>query len=994
MKNLKWVLVISFWLMVLTAMGSGGVPDKISYEGRLTDTAGNPITAAKNISFKIFDAAIAGNIVWPGEEISVTPDGQGVFSVILGKSTPLTAAVFSGPVRYIEIAVAGETITPRTQIVSVGYAFMAATAQSVEDGSITRPKVAANQFVKQIIAGAGIGLTSDEDNGTGKVTLTATAPPVSGANTELSNLSQVTQVNSSLLPGTSNLIDLGSLDKNWRSLYLGTSLVFKAANNNTITITPNAPSANRTLEFQDKSGKIVVAASGNIKNEDIDPNAGITDDRLAQINTANKVKGAAIASLADVPPAAGKIPNANLNAGTGPNQLVATDGAGKLPVVDGSQLTNVPATVLDGSITEPKLAPGAVTPTKVAAGNYSINVSGNATSADNATNAANATKFNNQESSFYLNRANQNGTQSWNTIDTTVDKVNLATQSTGTIGNARIEDGAVTNAKLGANAVDNTKVAAGNYSIDISGNAATANTATSALTANNAVTATTANTANTATNANHANTADSATTATTANTATNATKFNDKEYNTLFDVNGKALNAVAAETAVTATTANTANSALTANTAVNATTANTATNADNAANLGGKSYDTLFDATGNARTSLQANNANTAVAATTATTANNALNIADGIVTSTKLAAGAVDLTDNIKVVGNLPIDTRTSGNLNIGTRTTGVVGAARIEDGAITNTKIAADAAIATNKLTGPVTAIPSHGLGSLATKSTVANADIDAAAGIDKSKLAALNIGDADIAVGAAISKSKLAALNIGNADIAAGAAIEKTKLAALNIGDADIAAGASISKSKLAALNIGNGDIAADAAIVTTKLTGPVTAIPSHGLGTLATKSTVANADIGAAAGIDKSKLAALNIGDADIATGASISKSKLAALNIVNADIDPTAAIATTKLTGPVTAIPSHGLGSLATKSTVANADIDAGAGIDKSKLAALNIVNADIDPTAAIATTKLTGPVTAIPSHGLGSLATKSTVEIGRASCRERVYSYV
>ncbi len=82
------------------------------------------------------------------------------------------------------------------------------------------------------------------------------------------------------------------------------------------------------------------------------------------------------------------------------------------------------------------------------------------------------------------------------------------------------------------------------------------------------------------------------------------------------------------------------------------------------------------------------------------------------------------------------------------------------------------------------------------------ITNAQIDAAAAIDKSKLGALNIVNADVASGAAIAKSKLAALNIVNADVDAAAAIAKSKLAALAIVDADVS---SISESKIAPAGI---------------------------------------------------------------------------------------------------------------------------------------------------------------------------------------------
>lgn len=94
------------------------------------------------------------------------------------------------------------------------------------------------------------------------------------------------------------------------------------------------------------------------------------------------------------------------------------------------------------------------------------------------------------------------------------------------------------------------------------------------------------------------------------------------------------------------------------------------------------------------------------------------------------------------------------------------------VPDGSVTDVKVAAGAAIAMDKLTLAIT-----------------NAEVAAAAGIDKSKLGALEIADADVAVGAEIAKTKLAPLNIINADVDVAAAIVKSKLAALAIADADV-------------------------------------------------------------------------------------------------------------------------------------------------------------------------------------------------------------
>jgi len=91
-------------------------------------------------------------------------------------------------------------------------------------------------------------------------------------------------------------------------------------------------------------------------------------------------------------------------------------------------------------------------------------------------------------------------------------------------------------------------------------------------------------------------------------------------------------------------------------------------------------------------------------------------------------------------------------------------------------------------------------------------------------------------------------------------------------------------------------------------------------------------------------------------------------------IVNADVNASAAIATSKVSGAVTSIGSHGLGSLATLSAVASAQITDG-----------TIVNADVNNSAAIATSKLSGSLTSVTSHGLATSATTDTTNASNIS---------
>ena len=111
-----------------------------------------------------------------------------------------------------------------------------------------------------------------------------------------------------------------------------------------------------------------------------------------------------------------------------------------------------------------------------------------------------------------------------------------------------------------------------------------------------------------------------------------------------------------------------------------------------------------------------------------------------------------------------------------------------QVADGAITNAKVNAAAAIAYSKLN---------------LSNSIVNADVASAAAIAYSKLnLTASVVNADIAVAAAIAYSKLALANsIVNADVATGAAIAYSKLNLSNsIVNADVATGANIDAAKL--------------------------------------------------------------------------------------------------------------------------------------------------------------------------------------------------
>lgn len=109
----------------------------LSFQGRLTDSVGNPITASTNITFKFFNSSIGGSELYNssvGNSQVVVPDENGIFSVVIGKThgTEIPSSVFSENAEvWLEITAGGETMSPRQQIATVAYALNSETLQGL-----------------------------------------------------------------------------------------------------------------------------------------------------------------------------------------------------------------------------------------------------------------------------------------------------------------------------------------------------------------------------------------------------------------------------------------------------------------------------------------------------------------------------------------------------------------------------------------------------------------------------------------------------------------------------------------------------------------------------------------------------------------------------------------------------------------------------------------------------------------------------------------------
>lgn len=110
-------------------VASGGVvaaaPTTLSYEGRLADAGGTPISVPQNITFRLYDVPTGGSALWTEAQANVAVDG-GNLSVELGRSVALPHSLF-GRQLYLGIQIAGDSeMQPRPPLTAAPFALRAA----------------------------------------------------------------------------------------------------------------------------------------------------------------------------------------------------------------------------------------------------------------------------------------------------------------------------------------------------------------------------------------------------------------------------------------------------------------------------------------------------------------------------------------------------------------------------------------------------------------------------------------------------------------------------------------------------------------------------------------------------------------------------------------------------------------------------------------------------------------------------------------------------
>lgn len=105
------------------------VPNIISYQGKLNNQNGQPLTGAYSITFTIYDAATGGTALWV--ETWTGPHSvnvkDGLFNVELGAIQPLSPTIFDRDDLFLGIKVVADSeMLPRQRFTSGVYAYRAA----------------------------------------------------------------------------------------------------------------------------------------------------------------------------------------------------------------------------------------------------------------------------------------------------------------------------------------------------------------------------------------------------------------------------------------------------------------------------------------------------------------------------------------------------------------------------------------------------------------------------------------------------------------------------------------------------------------------------------------------------------------------------------------------------------------------------------------------------------------------------------------------------
>lgn len=145
MKSLCIFAVVAALIFACAASPSFADPagSSFTYQGKLTNSSGVPLTGTYDLTFRLYDAQTGGNQIGSTFLASGVVVQNGLFTV----RVDFSSTAYNGEGRWIETSIGSTTLSPRMPLTPVPYALH---ALSVADSSITSAKIPTGQVVKSL----------------------------------------------------------------------------------------------------------------------------------------------------------------------------------------------------------------------------------------------------------------------------------------------------------------------------------------------------------------------------------------------------------------------------------------------------------------------------------------------------------------------------------------------------------------------------------------------------------------------------------------------------------------------------------------------------------------------------------------------------------------------------------------------------------------------------------------------------------------------------
>ena len=156
MKNMK-PLGISVLIVYLITSAAFAAPQKVNFQGKLTDAAGNPVNASVSMTFKIWDALTGGNALWTETQtVTVT---NGIYNVLLGASNAIDTELTETKALWLGVKVGADAeMSPRVALTPGMYDMIMLNTITIKNGNIGIGT--ANPALAKLVVNEGVGNTA------------------------------------------------------------------------------------------------------------------------------------------------------------------------------------------------------------------------------------------------------------------------------------------------------------------------------------------------------------------------------------------------------------------------------------------------------------------------------------------------------------------------------------------------------------------------------------------------------------------------------------------------------------------------------------------------------------------------------------------------------------------------------------------------------------------------------------------------------------------